>query len=121
MHAVSVGSAAQAGVRRERFDDSECSEYIEGDESSEGTEDFCIDSCLCHKRKYCLNGDITYVKNHHQHEQGECREVTEAVECTIIRERQDFEEGDLPAIGCVKAEACPEFIDPWEEEEEDEW
>jgi hypothetical protein len=68
LHALEYGSAASAGLREDTFEDFECEDKLCGEESAEGTEDFEITSCLCHKRKYCIDGAIDYIKNEHHHE-----------------------------------------------------
>ena len=100
--------AAATTTQENAFEDNICMETFAEEESSTGANDFNVHSCLCHKRKYCLGGEVDYTRTHTQTEEGSCRQATEEITCTDVHATSSYEAGDVEGFCLTSPDVCDE-------------
>lgn len=82
---VSTQSASGATVEHTCLKDTKCDENTDASGSSCGTSDDTYTSCLVHKKKYRLDGEIDYNRHIEQQEASLAREVSKGLQTTTVQ------------------------------------
>jgi hypothetical protein len=102
--AVGTQTAAERTVEHTCLRDTQCSETTTAEEAWEETNSEYAQSCLRHKKKYCLTGCIDYERHSSQHELGEIQSQSRGASCTSINASAGF-------VGGTVDTECPEQLE----------
>ena len=104
--AFGIESAAEAFEEDICLRDTVCQEHLSEEADIAGDSSISEISCLCRKKKYCLEGTIDYERTTGQHELGQRVSASKAESCTTISASAGFVGSEIE-IECPVELECP--------------